>query len=47
MLVERDEMLSGSPLVSMRETSDLWKAHHSAQFGWLDRPGLRGILGQR
>ena len=39
--------LGRSPLVSMMETSDLRKFHHSAQFGRLNSPGRRRIFGQR
>jgi len=45
--IGRMKCLGRSPLVSMMETSDLRKFHRSAQFGRLNRPGLRRIFDQR
>jgi hypothetical protein len=40
-------MLSRATLVTMMETADLWEGDDLAGGGWVDRPKLGAILGER
>jgi hypothetical protein len=43
----RTEWLCRSPLVSMMETADLRRFHHTSEFRGLNHPGLRRIFSER